>query len=62
MPRKDNETPAKPDNAKTPADPFGKPGKKSEWTREAMDEEMRKPHLDGNDDKVAEHDRNAEKE
>ncbi|PVA11559.1 hypothetical protein DC366_00890 [Pelagivirga sediminicola] len=56
------QTPARPDNPKTAADPFGKPKKKPEgWTHSAMQEALREPHLDGNDDPVAEEELDAEK-
>ena len=54
--------PAKPDNAKTPADAFGAPKKKKgEWTHSAMQEALREPRLGGNDDKVAKEELDAEK-
>lgn len=62
MPDRKSETPAKPDNAKEPADPFGKPKKEeNEWTRAAMEEALREPHLGGNDDEVADEELDREK-
>ncbi|MFX0544454.1 hypothetical protein ACEWPL_002785 [Roseovarius sp. S1116L3] len=61
--KKPGEGPAKPDNAKSAADPFGAPKKKQDgkWTHAAMDEALREPRLDGNDDKVAKEELDAEK-
>lgn len=54
--------PAKPDNAKTPKDPFGAPAKPGDdWSHAAMEEALREPHLDGNDDPVAEEEVESEK-
>lgn len=61
MTERKSETPAKPDNAKTPADPFGKPKTQDEWTHAAMEEALREPHLGGNDDEVADEELDREK-